>query len=66
MLDVTPAVFPEVLTTIPLWTVGPEIVIACNDCDNVMLFPPTRVADPEAMMEVAPAVFPLVLITRAL
>ncbi len=47
-------------------TLGPTIVIACKDCERVMLLPPTKVTEPELITVVAPAVFPLVLITRAL
>ena len=46
--------------------VGPKIVMACNDCDKVMLLLPTNVTEPELITEVAPAVLPLVPITMAL
>jgi len=47
-------------------TFGPEIVIACKDWDNVILFPPTKVTEPEVILLVAPAVLPDVLTTIAL
>ena len=40
-------------------TAGPEMVMTCNDCDSVMLLPPTRVKPPDVIFEVAPAVLPL-------
>jgi len=47
-------------------TVGPTMVMACNDCDRVMLFPPTNVANPLVMLLVTPAVLPEVPMTMPL